>query len=285
MAQRPPPTVGPAAAGEVLGIIAGNGRLPLYVAAAAQKKGLRVVVVAHRGETLAEIEEAVDGPVTWVPVGALGKMARAFKEQGVTRAVMAGGLGKAKLLRDFRPDLAAVGLLLRLRSRDDDALLRGLADWFEKEGICIVDAAPLIPELYAPAGVLTRRKPDSAQEADLAHGWRIARALGELDVGQGVAVKNGATVAVEAVEGTDELIRRAGRLAGRGVVVVKCSKPGQDLRFDVPTVGPLTIAAMHEVGAAVLAVEARRTLIIDQDETLRLADQKRIVVVGHRADG
>ncbi len=263
-----------------LGIIAGNGRLPILVARAARRRGLTVVVVAHRGETLAEIDDAAPGAVTWVPVGALGKIARAFKDSGVRRAVMAGGLGKAKLLRDFRPDLAAVGLLLRLRSKGDDALLRGLADWFEKEGIAIVDAAPLVPELYAPTGPLTRRKPDAKESDDVEHGWRVAKALGALDVGQGVAVKDGVTVGVEAIEGTDELIRRAGRLAGKGVVIVKCSKPAQDLRFDVPTVGPLTIDAMIEAGATALCVEARRTLMLDLDELVRRADEARIAVLG-----
>ena len=266
--------------GEPLGLIAGNGRLPFYVVEAARKRGLALVIVAHRGETSPELDTLAPGAVTWVPVGALGKIARALKAGGARRAIMAGGLGKAKLLRDFRPDLAAMALLLKVRSRDDDTLLRALADWFTGEGIEIVDAAPLIPELYAPAGVLGRRKPDAGERADMEHGWRLAKALGALDVGQSVAVKKGATVAVEAVEGTDALIRRAGELAGHGFVLVKTSKPEQDLRFDVPTVGPGTLAALAEAGGTALAVEAGRTLLIEREEMIRLADQHHIALLG-----
>lgn len=265
---------------EPLGVIAGNGRLPLYVVRAARQRGLSLVIVAHRGETLPELDTLAPGAVTWVPVGALGKIARALKAGGARRAIMAGGLGKAKLLRDFRPDLAALGVLLKARSRDDDALLRALADWFTGEGIEIVDAAPLIPELYAPAGQLGRRKPDAEERSDIERGWRLARALGALDVGQSVAVKKGATVAVEAVEGTDALIRRSGELAGRGFVLVKTSKPDQDLRFDVPTVGPATLEALAAAGGTALAVEAGRTLIIELEEARRLADKHRIAFLG-----
>lgn len=265
---------------DTLGIIAGNGRLPLYVARAARARGLRVTVVAHRGETSPEIADAAGSAVTWVPVGALAKIARAFRDAGVQRAVMAGGLGKAKLLRDVRPDLAALGVLLRVRSRDDDSILRAIAAWFERQGITIVDAAPLVPELYSPEGVLTRRAPNTAEREDIEHGLRVARALGALDVGQSVAVKSGATVAVEAVEGTDALIRRAGELAGEGVVIVKVSKPDQDLRFDVPTVGPRTIEVMNECGARALAIEARRTLLLDREELVAKADAHKVAVVG-----
>jgi hypothetical protein len=264
-----------------LGLIAGNGRLPLYVARAARKRGLRVVAIAHRGETLPEIAEAAD-EVTWVPVGALGRIARALREAGVRRAVMAGGLNKPRHLRDLRPDLAALQVLASARSGNDDALLRGVAEYFESQGIEVLDAAPLVPELYAPEGPMARRKPDARERADLAQGWRVAKALGDLDVGQTVAVKSGATVAVEAVEGTDEVIRRAGKLAGPGVVIVKVLKPGQDVRFDVPTVGPETIRVMGEAGATALAVEAERTLLVEREEIVALANKNRIAVVGVR---
>jgi DUF1009 family protein len=265
--------------GEPLGLIAGNGRLPLYVAREARRRGIRVVAVAHRGETLPEIDQAVES-VTWVPVGALRRIARALRDAGVRRAIMAGGLGKARLLRDFRPDLAALGVLLSLRSHDDDALLRGIADYFDRQGVEVVDAAPLVPELYAPEGLIARRKPTRRELAEVNHGLRVAKALGGLDVGQTVAVKSGATVAVEAVEGTDELIRRAGALVGAGVVVVKASKPGQDLRFDVPAVGAQTVRVMAEMGATVLAVEAKRTLLLERAEIVEIADAHRIAVVG-----
>jgi hypothetical protein len=264
---------------EPLGLIAGNGRLPLQVAREARRAGLRVVAVALRGETLPEIDQAAD-EVAWVAVGALRELLDTFRQAGVRRVVLAGGLDKPRLLRDFRPDPAALQLLLTLKSREDDALLRALAGWLESEGVEVVDAAPLVPGLYAAQGVLTRRAPSAEEQEAMEHGWRVAKALGALDVGQTVAVKSGSTVAVEAVEGTDEVIRRAGRVAGPGVVVVKVAKPGQDLRFDVPTVGPGTIEAMAQVGATALGVEAASTLLLDRDDLTALADRHRIAVVG-----
>jgi DUF1009 family protein len=265
---------------EPLGLIAGNGHLPLAIAREARRRGLSVVTVAHRGETLPEIALEVD-EITWVSVGSLGRIVQAFRAAGVRRAIMAGGLDKARLLRRFRPDLAALRVLLSVRGRGDDRLLRAVADYLATEGIEIVDCAALTPDLLAPAGVLSRRPPTAPERTDIEEGWRVARALGDLDVGQSVAVKSGAIVAVEAVEGTDALIRRAGELAGPGVVIVKAAKPGQDLRFDVPTVGPQTVETMAEVGAAVLAVEAGRTLLLDRAETVARANRHRIALVGH----
>jgi hypothetical protein len=265
---------------EPLGLIAGNGRLPLQVAREARRRGLRIVAVAHRGETLPEIAQEAD-EITWVPVGSLGRIARALREAGVRQAIMAGGLDKARLLRHFRPDVAALKVLLSARGRGDDRLLRAVAEYFADQGIQIVDSATLIPDLFAPTGVLSRRKPSAQEKADIEEGWRVARALGGLDVGQSVAVKSGAIVAVEAVEGTDALIRRAGALVGPGVVIVKAAKPGQDLRFDVPTVGPKTVETMAEAGAAALAVEAGRTLLLDRAEMVAQANAHRITLVGY----
>jgi len=262
-----------------LGLIAGNGKFPLLFAAEARREGYRVVAAAHRGETDEAIEQAAD-EVTWVYVGQLGKIIAAFQRAGVTEAVMAGGIRKVKLFGNFRPDLRGARFLAKLKSREDDALLRGIAEELGSDGIEILSSTLCLPQMIASAGVLGRRVPRPEEWSDIELGFRTAKEIGRLGIGQTVVVKQQMVVAVEAVEGTDAAIERGGRLAKQGCIVVKVSKPQQDLRFDVPAVGIDTVQRLREVGGAVLAVEAGKTILLEKEELLRQADAAGIAVVG-----
>jgi DUF1009 family protein len=263
---------------KTLGLIAGNGNFPLLFTAEARREGYRVVVVAHRGETPPEIESLAHR-VTWIQVGQLGKLIAAFKSAGVTQAAMAGGIRKASLFGHFRPDLRGIRFLAALKTREDDGLLRGVADELAREGITIVASTLCLPDIVPHEGVLTAKKPSAAQWEDIRYGFQLAKAIGRLGVGQSVIVKDGVVAAVEAVEGTDAAIARGGNLTRAGCVLVKVSKPGQDLRFDVPAVGVDTIKNLHAVKGAVLALEAEKTIMLERDEMLRLASRCGVAVV------
>jgi UDP-2,3-diacylglucosamine hydrolase len=264
-----------------LGLIAGNGKFPLIFAEQAQKEGYSLVAVAHRGETLKEIEEHIDD-VTWIYVGQLGKMIRTFLRAEVSEAVMAGGIRKVKFLENFRPDLRGARFLARMKHKDDDALLRGVAEELQREGIKIVDSTLCLSQIIPAEGVLTKRSPTAAEWEDVRFGFRIAKEVGALGIGQTVVVKKRVVVAVEALEGTDAAIERAGALAKSAFVAVKVSKPRQDLRFDVPAVGVETIRRLHDTGGTVLAVEAGRTILLEKDLLLNTADGFGIAVVAVR---
>ncbi|AKU91458.1 LpxI family protein [Vulgatibacter incomptus] len=266
-----------------LGIIAGSGIFPLRVAESARRSGLRVVAVALDGETDPSIERHCDD-VTWVKVGQLGKMVKAFHTRGVGRAAMAGGVKKARLFDGLRPDLHALKLLPKVRSLETDQLLRAIASAFEDEGIEIVDPLVACPALLSRPGVYGRRRPDAAMEADFRLGYRIAKSLGAAEAGQTVCVKSGMLVAIEAMEGTDRCIRRAGELAGKGVVVVKVAMPSQDTRFDAPCIGPETIRTCLEIGAAAVAFESGKTVMLDEGEVVEMADAGKLAVVGLPAE-
>jgi DUF1009 family protein len=210
-----------------LGLIAGNGKFPLIFATEAKRAGYTVVAVAHRGETPEEIERLADH-VTWIRVGQLGKIIGAFKGAGVTQAVMAGGIRKVKLFGGFRPDLRGIAFLARLKSREDDALLRGIADELASEGIAIMESTLCLSHIVPEEGILTALHPTARQWDDIRLGFRTAKEIGRLGIGQTVVVKDRVVVAVEAVEGTDAAIERGGNIAGSGCVVVKVSKPDQD---------------------------------------------------------
>jgi UDP-2,3-diacylglucosamine hydrolase len=254
-----------------LGLIAGNGKFPLIFAEEAKREGYRLVAVAHKGETLEEIDRIVDD-VTWVYVGQLGKIIRTFRRASITEAVMAGGIRKAKLFGNFRPDLRGARFLARVKTREDDALLRGVADELAQEGITILESTLCLSHIIPQQGVLTRRSPTASEWEDVRLGFSIVKEIGRLGVGQTVIVKNQVVVAVEAVEGTDAAIERAGALAKSGFVVVKASKPQQDLRFDVPAVGIHTIEKMHAAGGSVLAIEAGKTILLEKESLLRDAE-------------
>jgi len=261
-----------------IGLIAGNGRLPFLYAQAAREQGHQVVAVAHRGETDPSLPTQVDACV-WVRVGQVDRILRAFRNEGVAQAVMAGGIGRVRALTEVRPDLGALRIISRLRSFRDDALLRAVARYFEEAGVTIVAPTALLPRLLAREGHLAGPRLSAAQEQDVRLGMEVARALGQADVGQTVVVKGGHVLALEAVEGTDETLRRGAALGGKGGTVVKMAKPQQDERFDLPAVGPRTLAVMREVGLRVLAVEAGRTLLLDAPDLFAQAEQHGISVV------
>lgn len=267
------------AAAEPIGLIAGNGVLPRLFARAAREKGLSVVALAHRGETDPALEGEVD-VFHWIRVGQVARMERLFRAAGVKRAVMAGGIGKLRAFAEARPDLGTLRILARLPSFLDDGLLRAIAHEFESQGTAIVSVTELLPQLLAPEGQIAGRPLTRAQSEDVALGMKVAGLLGDADVGQTVVVRQGIVLAVEAVEGTDAAIRRAGLLAGPGQVVVKRAKPQQDTRFDLPAVGPATLKVMREANACVLAVEAGRTLLLEVDVLARDAEQAGITVIG-----
>ncbi|MCL5285893.1 MAG: UDP-2,3-diacylglucosamine diphosphatase LpxI [Nitrospirae bacterium] len=259
-------------------MIAGNGTFPFIFLEAAKAAGIPVVVVAHEGETDPVV--ATHGfPVRWIRLGQVGAIFETFHKSGVRQAAFVGGIKKPKLF-DLRPDWKGMMILGRLARYHDDEALRALASEFEKEGITIVPSTFLLPSLAVTEGVLTKRSPTESEREDIRVGVEVAKIIGPADIGQCVVVREKVVVAVEAVEGTDETIRRAGRVAGKGTVVVKRAKPGQDLRFDLPSVGPETIRVMQEAGATVLAVEAGKTLLFDRDQTVSLADAAEIAVVG-----
>jgi DUF1009 family protein len=264
---------------ENIGLIAGKGQFPLLFAQAARRHGVEVVAVAHRGETDPGLASLVK-ELHWVYVGQLGKIIRLFKGAGVRQAVMAGGISRGRLFREFRPDLRALSVVRRAGAGRDDRLLRAVAEELETEGITIAPSTLFLDDLLAPAGQISRRAPSTEELADIAFGFKIAKEIGALDLGQCVVVRRQVVVALEAIEGTDETIRRGGRLSGPGAVVVKVSKPNQDLRFDVPAVGLDTLGAMQEVKAAALAVEAGKTLIFDREEMLKAAAQAKIALWG-----
>jgi UDP-2,3-diacylglucosamine hydrolase len=261
-----------------IGIIAGGGNFPLMVGRAARAQGLRVAAVAHHGETDPAISECVDA-IAWIRLGQLGHLVSALKKMGVARAVMAGTITKRRMFEKVRPDLKGLALMSRLAMLQDDHILRAVAEELGKSGIEVVSSTVCVPGLAAEAGCLTRRRPRRREDQDIRFGWTMAKALGQLDIGQCVVVRRRTVLAVEAIEGTDETICRGGRLAGAEAVVVKVSKPGQDLRFDVPAVGLGTIKTMAEAHCSALAVEAGKTLIFDRAEMIALADDSGITVV------
>ncbi len=264
---------------KTIGLIAGSGQLPKVFAREARAQGYSVHCVAHEGEADASLEPLVDS-LAWVKVAQMGRMVSVLRSHGVERAVMAGGIGRIRSVTSARPDLGAFRIMASLRSMRDDEVLRAVAAYFEKNGITIVAATDFVKTVLATGGHLAGPVPTSNQWNDIAIGKEVALTLGRADVGQTVVVKNGAVLAVEAVEGTDEAIRRGGRYGGRGAVVVKRSKPGQDLRFDLPAAGPVTLEVMREVGASVLAIETGKTVLLDASILFKWAGQLGISVVG-----
>ncbi|HSP95890.1 MAG TPA: UDP-2,3-diacylglucosamine diphosphatase LpxI [Candidatus Dormibacteraeota bacterium] len=268
---------------ERIGLIAGNGSVPLLFARTARGEGVGVVAVAHEGETDPALAGEVDA-CTWIKVGQLDTIIRTFRDAGVRRAVMAGGIRKAALLEHFAPDERAQRFLARLTQWSDDVLLRGVAEELEGEGIAVVESTLFLASILTPEGALTAREPDAAQWADIRHGLAAAKGIGAWDIGQTVVVKSRMVLAVEALEGTDDTLRRGGALGRGGAVAVKVSKPSQDLRFDVPAIGPATVAVCREAGIAVLALEAGRTLLLERERLLADAAAAELIVVGVRAD-
>lgn len=278
-----------------LGLIAGNGRFPFLILEAARAQGLRVVVAAIREETEPEIDErAAADPggvsVHWLSLGELSRLIAVLQAEGVTEAVMAGQVRHKQIFSSIRPDWRLAKLLLNLRSRNTDMLLGAVAKVLSDEGITLLSSTSFLEPMLATVGVLTARAPDEAERSDVAYGQRVARGIAAFDLGQTVVIAAGACVAVEAMEGTDATIARAGGLLNafsdgasvlsRRLTVVKVAKPQQDLRFDVPVVGVPTITAMIAAGATCLCVEAGRTLLFDREGMVTAANGAGIAILG-----
>ena len=262
-----------------IGIIAGGGQFPLLFIEAAHRAGRLVYVAAHRSETDESVARAADG-VCWVKLGQLGKIINFFKSHGVSETVFLGTITKTQIFRDILPDLKGLTLWNKINIKQDDAILRAVAASLEQEGISVLESTLYLAHLLFPKGVLTRKRPTKLQQRDIEFGWRNARAIGRLDIGQCVVVRECSVMAVEAIEGTDEAIRRGGRLAKEQAVVVKLRKPNQDFRFDLPATGLGTIKTMQESNCSVLAVEAGQSLLFDRREMIAAAEKAGIAVVG-----
>ncbi|MEJ2134283.1 MAG: UDP-2,3-diacylglucosamine diphosphatase LpxI [Desulfofustis sp.] len=269
-----------------IGIIAGGGQFPLLFIEAARKAGRKIYVVAHRSETDELVAQAAD-EACWVKLGQLGKIIKFFKQNLVGETVFLGTITKTQIFRDVMPDIKALTLWNKIDTKQDDAILRAVARALEEEGVKVLESTLYLEHLLFPKGVLTRKKPSKAQRRDIEFGWRNARAIGKLDIGQCVVVRDCSVVAVEAIEGTDAAIMRGGALAKEEAVVVKLRKPNQDFRFDLPATGTTTIETIRQVKGAVLAVEAGQSLLFDRAQMIEAANRSGIVVVGieELADG
>ena len=264
---------------KTIGIIAGNGRFPVLTARQARQQGYRVVVAAIEKEADPSLEKMADA-CQWVKVGELKKLVKFFRSEGVHEAVMAGKVEKVRLFQEnVRPDFEMVKVLMKTRDFKDDSLLSGIAHYLHEQGVDLVDSTFLMKESMPGPGVLGKRKPSKEILEDLEFGFRLAKSIAGLDVGQTVAVKKKAVLAVEAIEGTDEAIRRAGILGAGKMTVVKVAKPNQDMRFDVPAVGLGTLRALLAAKAAAFGFEAGKTLFLDQEEFVKRADEKGIVLM------
>jgi UDP-2,3-diacylglucosamine hydrolase len=274
---------------EQVGLLAGSGRFPILFAEAARRQGLQVACVGIKYEAPAELRPLC-ATFDTVGVARLGEMIRTFRRRGVKRVVMAGKVTKNVMytpwrMVQLRPDLRMLQMWYRrnkVDNRDDSILLAVIAE-FERDGIMFSSALDFCPELLVEEGILTRRVPSSSEQKDIEFGWAMAKEMGRLDVGQSVAIKEKATLAVEAIEGTDRCIERAGQLCrAGGWSLVKVAKPQQDMRFDVPTIGITTIENLHKARATVLAIEAGKTILLDQAEVVALADRYGLSIVAIR---
>jgi UDP-2,3-diacylglucosamine hydrolase len=272
-----------------LGLIAGNGRFPFLVLDAARAQGYEVVVAAIKEETFSEIESHGASSVHWLSLGELSKLIETFQREGVTRAVMAGQVKHKQIFSSIRPDWRLAKLLLSLTTRNTDSLLGAVAKVLADEGIALENSTALLEPLLAKAGVLTKRAPSEQEKKNIDYGRGVARGLAQYDIGQTVVIAESACVAVEAMEGTDATIERAGQIMAtldpgrstlaRQLTVVKVAKPKQDMRFDVPVVGVKTIEVMRRAGATCLVLDAGKCLLIDGDAVIRSADDSRVAIV------
>jgi len=265
-----------------VGLIAGMGELPMAIAADARSKGYNIVAVGLEPLADSTLEEYVD-EISRINVGKLGDIIKFLKKSGVKEVVMAGKVPKEMLYKSkISPDLRAIKLLFTLRDRSDDSIMLAIAKELKKDGMTLLNTTDFSTRLLTPEGILTDNGPTEEEWKDIAFGWGIAKEMGRLDIGQTVIIKNQAVMAIEAIEGTDEAIKRGGKLAGSGAVVVKVSKPQQDMRFDVPVVGLDTIRSMLEVKARVLAVEAEKSILLERAKLVKEANEAGMAVVGFR---
>ncbi len=262
-------------------LIAGKGRLPKIIASDARSQGYMVFIIAL--EPLAErsLYSSWDN-IKWINIGKFGEIIETLKKYDVREAIMAGKVPKTVLYKsNITPDIKALKLLFSLKDRSDDSILKAISEELKKEGIKLLDVTTFSSNLLTPEGILTKDQPSEDEWKDISFGWRVAKEVGKLDIGQTVVVKNQAVMAVEAIEGTDDAIRRGGRLAGKGAVVLKISKPHQDMKLDVPVIGIDTVTAMAEVSARVLALEAKKSIILDKDAVIEKSNKEGISIVGY----
>lgn len=260
----------------ILGIIAGGGSFPCIVAQNAQKQDIRIIGVGFPADTDPQFADYCHA-FTWLKLGQLGRLLHFFSTHQVTHVVMAGPINKPRAL-DLRPDWRAAKLLFRLKTKGDDALLRAVGEELEQEGMQLIGPHQFCPDLCAPEGILTKRTPTAQELQDISFGWTASEHLAQFDIGQCLVIREGIVLAVEAIEGTDAAIRRAGTLGASGAVVVKRPKRTQDSRLDLPAIGPETIKSMLVAKATCLALEANKTLIFDLNETINLANTHNITI-------
>ncbi len=261
------------------GLIAGNGQFPFLVLEGARRQGVELAVVAIKEETDPRIDEAAKN-VKWVNIGQLGKMIDFFKKNGVSEAIMAGQVKHVQIFSGAVPDMRMLKMLWNLPKRNTDSLIGGVAAEMAKEGIELIDSTHFIKDSLAPEGVMTKRGPTDIESENIGYGLHVAHEIARLDLGQTIVVRAKACVAVEAMEGTDATITRAGELANGKLTVVKVAKPNQDMRFDVPVIGVPTVEMMIKAGATCLSVTTGKTLVFDREAMVDLADRNKICIVG-----
>ncbi len=276
-----------------LGLIAGNGKFPFLILDAAKSRGYEVVVAAIKEETFPEIEKHGAAAVHWLSLGELSKLIDTFKREGVTQAIMAGQVKHKQIFSSIKPDWKLAKVLLSLTTRNTDSLIGAVAKVLGDEGITLMNSTALLEPMLAPVGVLTARQPSDAEQTNITYGRAVAHHVARFDIGQTVVIAEAACVAIEAMEGTDAAILRAGELMqslhgeasilSRALTVVKVAKPNQDMRFDVPVVGIHTLETMVKAGASCLALESGRCLIFDREAVLRMANQNNIAIIAEEA--
>ena len=267
-----------------IGLIAGGGQFPILFSREAARKGYRVFAAAFANEADDSLGQHVE-QIQWQYLGQVSKLIKFFKKNKVSQAVMLGSVSKTNIFKDIKPDFKALTFIAKTGITHDDTILSAFADLLSKEGIEIKPSTFLLPELICEKGCWTKRQPDKAEKKDIKQGWKLAKDIGKLDIGQCIVISNGTVLAVEAIDGTDATIKRGGALShNNGAVVVKLSKPDQDLRFDLPSTGTQTIVSMQESGATVLAVEAGKTISFDKAEMIRLADKYNISIMALSPD-
>jgi DUF1009 family protein len=270
---------------ETLGIIAGNGKLPLMLANGIRSAGHRVIAIGHIGITFKDLKDSVD-KLWWVHIGELGKVIEILKSEQTSGALLAGAVAKTNFFSRthffprVKPDERAIRVLSRLRNKKDDAILRAIAEELESESIRVLSPALFLGESMAPRGCWTERKLTERESKDIDFGWEVAREIASLDAGQTIVLKDQMVLAIEAMEGTDATIRRGGKLGRGDVMVIKVCKPKQDLRLDLPVIGPSTIRVLVKSGASSLIVEAEKTIVVDMERVIREANRNHLCLLG-----
>lgn len=268
-----------------IGLIAGNGNLPIVITKAAKSQGYRVYICAINGEASESLSNIADN-VEWVALGQLSKLAKFFKRFHVSNVMMAGKVTKTNLFKgEVKPDLEMVKLIAKIRDRKDDTLLGAVTNYLESNGIHVLSSVSFLSAELPEKGILTKQKPNNEDYEEIEFGWKIAKQIAGLDIGQIVVTKKKAVIAVEAIEGTDRAILRASELASKGTNVFKVAKPSQDMRFDVPTVGLTTLDSMIRAGVRMLVIEAKKTILLDREEFFKKANQQKMIVVAWEDDG